>query len=87
MAEAAPEPATEFVTRDISLAAFLAERGLVLRKAEKDRRTGYFCFVLEDPRGEAEELKIDWSNSCCQRHENRLRSIKAVMRSGNGHGW
>ena len=80
----APAEATDFVTRDISLAAFLAERGLVLRKAEKDRRTGYFNFVLEDPRGEAEELKIDWSNSCCTRHEARLRSIKAVMRSGNG---
>lgn len=87
MADAAPESATEFVTRDLSLAAFLAERGLILRKAEKDRRTGYFCFVLEDPRGEAELLKVEWSNSCCFKHEKRLLSIKAIMRSGNGRGW
>ena len=87
MTAASSEPAIEFVTRDLSLAAFLAERGLVLRKAEKDRQTGYFRFVLEDPRGEAEELKVEWSNSCCVRHENRLRSIKSVMHSGNGRGW
>lgn len=87
--EATPEQAEsdspgdgEFITRDLSLAAYLAEHGLTLRMAEKDPRTGHFRFVLEDPFGDAEELKVEWSNSCCFKHEKRLLSIKAIMRSG-----
>lgn len=83
----AGETHPDFVTRDLSLAAFLAERGLILRKAGKDRKTGYFHFVLEDPHGDAERLKVEWSNSCCFKHEKRLQSIKSVMRSGDGRGW
>ncbi len=86
MPETAAEP-REFVTRDLSLAAFLAEHGLILRRADQDPRTGHFCFVLEDPRGESGTLKIDWSNSCCRKHESRVLSLKQLLRSGpNGDG-
>lgn len=78
----------EYRTRDISLAGFLAEHGLVLRRARRDPANGHFEFMLEDPKDQAESLAVTWSNSCCRRHENRLMSLKALVggRSRNGAG-
>lgn len=69
----------EFVTRDLSLAAYLAEHGLVLRRARRNPKSRDFEFVLEDPDGRAEDLAVEWSGSCCRQFEARVKSIKALM--------
>lgn len=72
---------TDFVTSDLSLAAYLAERGLDLRMADT-HRSGDFRFVLDDRSGQAQRLSVNWSNSCCRKHEARLRSLKSLVFSG-----
>ncbi len=77
----------EYRTRDISLAAYLAERELTLLSARRNPTTGHFEFVLDDPRDQAEGLAVEWSNSCCRRHEQRIMSNKALIGgSKNGNG-
>jgi hypothetical protein len=70
----------------LSLATYLSEQGLVLRRAGKDPRTGKFEFVLEDPRGDAESLKVEWFGSCCRDFEQSLKSMKALLHSGGANG-
>lgn len=78
----------EYRTRDLSLAGYLAEHGLELRRARRNPESRHFEFVLEDPDSEAEELAVEWANSCCRRHESRIMSLKALIggRSTNGNG-
>lgn len=79
----------EYRTRDLSLAGFLAEHGLELKRARRNPETRHFEFILEDPDSMAEELAVEWSNSCCRLHEQRLMSLKALIggkSSGNGNG-
>ena len=75
-------------TRDISLAAYLAERGLTMISARRNPTSGHFEFALEDPEDQAEGLAVEWSNSCCRRHEQRIMSNKALLggKPGNGNG-
>ena len=77
---------SDFVTRDLSLAAYLSEHGLPLRFAGRDAKTHDFQFVLEDPRGQAEGMKVDWHNSCCRRQIAAEKSVKTIMRSGAQSG-
>jgi hypothetical protein len=74
----------QFVTNDLSLAAYLAEFGLVLKKADRSR--GTWEFVFDDREGRAAQLSVDWSNSCCRRFESRIRSLKSLLYSGRGSG-
>lgn len=76
----------EYRTRDLSLAGFLAENGLTLLSARRNPETRHFEFALDDPEGRAEDLAVQWSNSCCRRHENRLMSLKAMIGGKNGNG-
>ena len=45
----------EYRTRDLSLAGYLAEHGLELRSAKRNQQTRHFEFILDDPKGVAEE--------------------------------
>lgn len=78
----------EYRTRDLSLAGFLAEHGLELKQARRNPQTHHFEFALYDPDDMAEEMAVEWANSCCRRHENRLMSLKALIggKSTNGNG-
>jgi hypothetical protein len=77
----------EYRTRDISLAAYLAERDLTMLSARRNPQTGHFEFVLNDPMDQAESLAVEWSNSCCRRHEQRIMSNKALIGGkSNGNG-
>lgn len=77
----------QYVTNDLSLAAYLSERGYTLRGARKDAR-GQYEFVMDDRDGTAHKSAVEWSNSCCRKHEARLRSLKSLVHSGrpNGNG-
>jgi hypothetical protein len=80
----AADVAREYRTRDLSLAAYLAERGLAMLDGSRDPMTGHFEFVLDDPEGRAEQLAVEWSGSCCRRHENQVMALKAVAGSRRG---
>lgn len=72
-----------FVTNDLSLAAFLSMRGLPLVKAERNHR-GIYIFAFRDRRGIAEDLKVEFANSCCAQYEAALKRMKTIIHSGSG---
>lgn len=72
----------QYVTSDLSLAAYLQERGLKLLGGNKGGAGGAWEFVLADPEGKAEDLAVDWVNSCCRSFESRVRSNKSLLHSG-----
>ncbi len=75
-----------YVTRNLSLAAYLSEfGGLPLRKGGRTPG-GDFEFVLEDPSGRGESLAVQWVNSCCRRFEDRVLALKTLLRSGGSGG-
>ncbi len=74
----------EYVTRNLSLAAYLQEiGGLQVRKAGRNPTTGDFEFVLDDPAGIADEMAVKWSNSSERRFEQAVIALKVLMRSGS----
>lgn len=76
-----------YETRNLSLAAYLMEIGrLDLLSCGKDRRTGDFQFVFDDPETKAEGLAIAWTNSDERRFEGAVMALKAKMRSGQAVG-
>jgi hypothetical protein len=72
----------QYVTSDLSLAAYLQERGLTLLGGNKGGAGGAWEFVLADPEGKAHDLAVDWTNSCCRSFESRVRSLKSLLHSG-----
>lgn len=72
----------QIVTNDLSLAAFLSMRGLPLTKAERGRK-GIYIFAFRDRRGIAEDLKIEFANSCCAQYEAAMKRIKTILHSGD----
>lgn len=79
-----PAPgARTFTTPDLSLAAYLSESGMILRKAGR-ARSGDFEFVFDDRDARAAGLAVEWTNSCCRDFESRIRSLKTLLHSGNG---
>lgn len=79
------EEPTLYVTKDLSLAAYLRERGLPLHAARRGTH-GDFEFLLEDRDGAAQRLAVDWVNSCCRAFEGRVQDLKALLRSGHRSG-
>ena len=80
------EPLEPFVTRDLSLAAYLIKfGGLRLLKGGRGDH-GDFEFIIEDLEGKGEGLQVDWAQSCCREFETQVTALKSLMRSQRGRG-
>jgi hypothetical protein len=80
------EPLSPFVTRDLSLAAYLMKvGGLKLDKGGRGDH-GDFEFILQDPEGRAEALQVQWAQSCCREFEQQVMALKSLLRSQRGNG-
>lgn len=72
----------QFVTNDLSLAAFLSLRGVPLTAANIDERTRIYVFRFRDRQEKCEDLKIEYANSCCAQFEAAIRRLKGILHSG-----
>ncbi len=66
----------QYITSDISLAAYLKLKGLVLinfGKADK------FNFVFDDSEGLAKGLAIEFVNSDMRKYDDEIRSLKKLL--------
>lgn len=67
-----------FTTSDLSLAAFLVIKGLVLTRAQKTN-VGKFEFILQDPEHISQALSLEYINSDFCKFDNQIRSIKKLL--------
>ena len=74
---------SQFVTNDLSLAAFLSMRGVPLSGANRDERTGIYVFRFRDRQEKCEDLKIEFANSCCAQFGAAVKRLKGILHSGN----
>ncbi len=72
----------QFVTSDLSLAAYLKTQGLRVLAANKRGAGGCWEFIVADPDGQAEALSLQWANSCCAAFEANIRIVKSLLHSG-----
>ena len=68
----------EYITSDLSLAAFLLMRGLKLSSAEKVL-SGKFKFSFNDPDNRAKKLALDFVNSEFCEFDNQVRNLKKLI--------
>jgi len=68
----------EYNTSDLSLAAFLLMKGLVLKNAEKVS-SGKFKFSFHDPDDKAKKLALDFVNSEFCEFDNQIRNLKKLI--------
>lgn len=69
-----------FKTSDLALAAYLTLRGLSLISAARSEN-GRFEFVLDDPKGEAQDLSLEFFSSEFCEYDNKIRSLKKILYS------
>jgi hypothetical protein len=69
-----------FKTSDLALAAYLTLKGLGLISAAR-AANGRFEFVLDDPKGEAKELSLEFFSSEFCEYDNKIRSLKKILYS------
>ena len=67
----------EYKTSDLSLAAFLMMKGLVLLDANKNGPR--FQFVFDDLDGKADVLSIEYINSDFSKFDNSVRTLKKLL--------
>ena len=67
-----------YITSDLSLAAFLLMRGLVLIDAKKIS-SGKFKFSFNDPDDKARKLALDFVNSELCEFDNQVRNLKKLI--------
>ena len=67
----------EYRTSDLSLAAFLMMKGLLLLSANKDGPR--FQFVFDDHSREADMLSIEYINSEFSKFDNSVRTLKKLL--------
>jgi len=70
----------QFVTNDLSLAAYLVMRGCELKQAQQLGKTFKFIINLGDHR--ARTLQADFINSEARRFDGAVRDLKKIMFSG-----
>ena len=63
---------TTYTTPDLSVAAYLAMKGMRLIKASKTS-SGRFEFVFDDPNNEAESMTLEYFNSEFCTFDNNIR--------------
>jgi len=69
-----------YVTPDLSLAAFLLMRGLKIESADRDS-TGKFIFSFSDPDNSGKKLALDFVNSGFCDYDNHVRNLKKIIYS------
>jgi len=67
-----------YTTSDLSLAAFLLMRGLVLSDAKKIA-SGKFKFSFSDPDDKAKKFALDFVNSEFCEFDNQVRNLKKLI--------
>ena len=87
MADSPPEDKAErqYKTTDLTLAAWLSYKGLVVRSALRGRR-GRFMFRFADPKGEAVELRRTLLSSEVFGYDSHLRALKKMLDEGPQNG-
>ena len=70
----------QFVTNDLSLAAYLVMRGCELMHAKQLGKTFKFIMNLGDH--QAQTLQADFINSEARRFDGAVRDLKKIMFSG-----
>jgi hypothetical protein len=72
-------PGTSSVT-SLSIAAFLMMKGIKLvsgkRSAEDSRE---FEFIFEDPKGQIEQLSIEFLSSECRKFDDSVRHLRSLV--------
>lgn len=71
---------SQYETSDLALAAYLTFRGLRLVSAKK-LPSGRFQFVIDDEKGEADALSLEYFSSDFCRFDNQVRSLKKLLYS------
>ena len=79
-----PAPEGQFVTSDLSLAAFLQHRGLRLLHGRL--KGNEYEFAFDDPKEEADALSVEWTNSCCKQFESRILGLKSLINTQRRNG-
>jgi hypothetical protein len=70
----------EYMTPDLSLAAFLLMRGVKLKKAEKSK-SGKFIFLFSDVDNSCQNLALEFLNSEFSNYDNHIRNLKKIIYS------
>jgi hypothetical protein len=68
----------EYVTSDLSLAAFLLMKGLKLKSASRGQG-GKFIFSFDDPAGNGDKLAVEFVNSEFCEYDNHVRNLKKII--------
>ena len=68
----------DYVTSDLSLAAFLLMKGMKLNDAKKTT-SGKFIFSFDDPDDRAKNLSLDFINSEFCEFDNQVRNLKKLI--------
>lgn len=67
-----------FITSDLSLAAFLKMNNITLLKCSKTQN-GKFEFIFEDSDERSQKLSIDYLNSDFCKFDNQIRTLKKLL--------
>jgi hypothetical protein len=70
----------EYITPDLSLAAFLLMKGVVLKKAEREK-SGKFIFLFSDADHRCQNLALEFLNSEFSNYDNHIRNLKKIIYS------
>ena len=65
-------------TSDLSIAAYLMMKGMILRNAYRGS-SGQFMFEFDDPDSKGVQLAIEFTNSDCAVYDNHVRNLKKIL--------
>lgn len=75
-------PEKEYVTNDMSFAAYLMMRGFRVLAAQRLGKSYKFIMDVQDNNGE--RLMLDFVNSESNRFDQAVRDLKRILFSGDG---
>lgn len=70
---------SEYITNDISVAAFLMMKGLTLTKASN--AGGRYEFIFDDPQNEALNLVLSFPGTPFGQYDSYLRMLRGLVKS------
>jgi len=70
-------PINEFVTNDLSLAAYMLMCGASMVKAKRLGKS--YKFILDLGEMSSEQLMVSWVNSECSKFDSRVRDLKKAL--------
>tara|TARA_R110001599_G_scaffold304660_1_gene510968 strand:+ start:267 stop:500 length:234 start_codon:yes stop_codon:yes gene_type:complete len=68
----------KYKTSDLSIAAFLMMKGMVLSNAYRNP-TGQFMFEFDDPTTSGVKYAIEFASSDCAVYDNHVRNLKKIL--------